>query len=63
MKTLFIGNRNMMQDMEMLDYFIDEEFVQVMNKYELMESQIVYFSAGEAKIKEILIKKFPSYSV
>jgi len=27
-----------------------------------MESHIIYFSAGESKIKEILIKKEPTFS-
>ena len=34
-----------------------------LDRYSLMESHVIYFSAGDAKIKEIMIKKEPTYSV
>ncbi len=61
MKAIFIGNRKL-REINLLDPCIDEDFFVVMNEYSLMESHVIYFSAGDAKIKEILIKKDPSYS-
>ncbi|MCL1833100.1 MAG: hypothetical protein FWG49_01235 [Leptospirales bacterium] len=62
MKAIYVGNKKL-RDMDLLDPQLDEEFFAVMNEYSLMESHIIYFSAGESKIKEILIKKDPTYSV
>lgn len=62
MKAIFIGNRKL-REIDLLDPRLDEEFFVIMNEYSLMESHVIYFSAGDAKIKEILIKKDPTYSV
>ena len=62
MKTIYIGNKKL-SEMDLIDPKLDEEFFAVMNEYSLMESHIIYFSAGESKIKEILIKKDPTYSI
>lgn len=62
MKAIFIGNRKL-REIDLLDPLLDEEIYVIMNEYSLMESHIIYFSAGESKIKEIMIKKEPTYSV
>ena len=62
MKTIFIGSQKL-QNLDMLDFAIDEEFVQLLTEYTIMESNIIYFSAGDSKIKEILIQKEPTFSV
>jgi hypothetical protein len=62
MKTIYIGNKKF-SEIDLLDPRLDEEFFAVMNEYSLMESHIIYFSAGESKIKEILIKKDPTFSI
>ncbi len=62
MKAIFIGNRKL-REIDLLDPQLDEDIYVIMNEYSLMESHIIYFSAGESKIKEIMIKKEPSYSV
>lgn len=62
MKAIFIGNRKL-REIDLLDPQLDEEIYVIMNEYSLMESHIIYFSAGESKIKEIMIKKEPTYSV
>ncbi|HRX15118.1 MAG: hypothetical protein JXK07_06665 [Spirochaetes bacterium] len=41
----------------------DEEIALFAEKHNLLESEIIYFSAGESKIKEVLIKHEPSLSV
>jgi len=62
MKALFIG-KSRVNEVELLDHFLDEDFLRLMGEYKILESHIIYFSAGESKIKEILVKKDPSYSV
>ncbi len=62
MKAIYIGNKRL-REIDILDPKLDDELFVIMNEYSLMESHIVYFSAGDSKIKEILIKKDPSYSV
>jgi hypothetical protein len=37
--------------------------ISTMNDVKILESHIVYFSAGESKIKEVLVKRDPSYSI
>ena len=61
MKTIYIGN----DDFNGLDMNSarDEDFLILLNEYAIMESPVIYFSAGDAKIKEILIKKDPTFSV
>ncbi|HOP28725.1 MAG TPA: hypothetical protein P5120_01630 [Spirochaetota bacterium] len=61
MKAIFIGNRKL-REIDLLDPSIDEELFIMMHEFSLMESHIIYFSAGESKIKEILIKKDPTFS-
>jgi len=62
MKAIFIGNRKL-REIDILDPRLDDELFVIMNEYALMESHVIYFSAGDAKIKEILIKKDPTWSV
>jgi hypothetical protein len=45
------------------DLFFDDETLATMNDVKILESHIVYFSAGESKIKEVLVKRDPSYSI
>lgn len=61
MKAIFIGNKKL-REIDLLDPQLDEELFLMMNEFSLMESHIIYFSAGESKIKEILIKKEPTIS-
>ena len=62
MKAIYIGNKKF-REIDLLDMGRDEEFFKLIDEYSLMESPIIYFSAGDSKIKEILIKKDPSFSV
>jgi len=62
MKAIFIGNEKF-REIDLLDNNIDDEVVILMDEYKLMESHVIYFSAGESKIKEILICKEPTFSV
>ncbi|MDR3237804.1 MAG: hypothetical protein LBT84_04795 [Spirochaetia bacterium] len=62
MKTIFIST-GYLQDSCLASLHPDEAFNKLLNEYAIMESQIIYFSAGEGCIKEILIKKEPTYSV
>lgn len=61
MKAIYIGNKKF-REIDLLDLGRDEEFFKLIDEYSLMESPIIYFSAGESKIKEILIKKDPTFS-
>ena len=63
MKTIFIGVGNSgLSTLDLLDLRRDEDFNRVITEYQILESHVVYFSAGESKIKEILIKKDPTFS-
>ena len=62
MKAIFIGNRKL-REIDLLDPRFDEDLSVIMTEFSLMESHIIYFPAGDAKIKEILIKKDPTWSV
>ena len=62
MKTIII-EKNQLNDIDMLESNLEAEFIKLMNEYQILESHIVYFSAGDSKIKEILVKKEPSFSV
>ena len=62
MKTIFIGKKNI-QEFDMLEFIETKHLFLLMNEYKTMESPIIYFSAGNAKIKEVLIKKDPTVSV
>jgi hypothetical protein len=61
MKAIFISNSTLNEDLASLTR--DDEFFILMNEYDIMESPVLYFSAGDAKIKEILIKKEPTFSI
>ncbi|MBP7737215.1 MAG: hypothetical protein KA369_14645 [Spirochaetes bacterium] len=61
MKAIFIGNKKF-REIDLLELRRDEDFIRLIDEYSLMESPIIYFSAGDAKIKEILIKKDPTFS-
>jgi hypothetical protein len=45
------------------DLLFDDETLATMNDVKILESHIVYFSAGESRIKEVLVKRDPSYSI
>lgn len=62
MKTKLI-NSNTMNEHDFMETYPEEAFMTLMTEYKIMESHVVYFSAGESKIKEILIKKDPTFSV
>ena len=62
MKAIFVGNERI-REIDLLDFKNDKEYIRLMNEYAIMESHIIYFSAGEAKIKEILICKEPLQSI
>jgi len=63
MKAIFIGVGNSrIGSLDLFDMKIDEEFNRVISEYKILESHVVYFSAGDSKIKEILIKKDPTFS-
>lgn len=61
MKTIIISTEHL-EEAEMLHVNTLKDFMQVITEYNLMESERVYFSAGESKIKDTLIKKEPSFS-
>lgn len=61
MKAIFIG-QNRLKEVDLDDLYLDDEYVALLSEFNILESHIVYFSAGDAKIKEILIKKEPSIS-
>jgi len=44
------------------DYYIDDDNIVIPSEYIFLESEIVYFSAGDCKVKEMLIKKEASFS-
>ncbi len=62
MKAIFI-NQNKLREIDLLELSLDDDFLNLMSEYKILESNIIYFSAGESKIKEILVKKEPTYSV
>ncbi|HNR89715.1 MAG TPA: hypothetical protein PKM65_15360 [Spirochaetota bacterium] len=61
MKAIFIA-KNKVREIDLIDLNLDEEFFKLMHEYKLLESHVIYFSAGESKIKEILVKQEPTYS-
>ncbi len=62
MKAIFI-ERNQLSEIDLVENNFKDEFLTLMSEFQILESHIVYFSAGDSKIKEILVKKEPSYSV
>ena len=44
------------------EFLFDDETLETMSDVRILESHIVYFSAGESKLKEILVKRDPSFS-
>ena len=61
MKTIYIGN-DKFRSSDLPDQRKDDALTILMTEYSVMESHVIYFSAGEVKIKEILIKKEPYFS-
>ncbi|HOO71828.1 MAG TPA: hypothetical protein PK926_08695 [Spirochaetota bacterium] len=61
MKAIFIGNQKF-REIDLLELRKEEDVILLMDEFALMESHVIYFSAGDSKIKEILIKKEPTYS-
>ncbi|MBN1531698.1 MAG: hypothetical protein JXA20_03465 [Spirochaetes bacterium] len=63
MKAIFIGvGSSRFHEFDLMDLKRDEEFNRVITEYKILESHVIYFSAGDSKIKEILIKKDPTFS-
>ncbi len=62
MKAIFI-ERNQLNEIDFIENNYEDELLSLMSEFQILESHIVYFSAGDSKIKEILVKKEPSYSV
>jgi hypothetical protein len=62
MKAIFIEKKQLNEN-EAIETNFKEEFLAQISEFRILESHIVYFSAGDSKIKEILVKKEPSYSV
>ncbi|HEY1405863.1 MAG TPA: hypothetical protein VF857_04580 [Spirochaetota bacterium] len=58
-----LAARNSIHKEDGAEYFFDEETLRAINDVRVLESQIIYFSAGECSIKEILVKRDPSFSV
>lgn len=48
---------------DMDDFTFEDEISVIANDLNMLESEILYFSAGKSQIKEILIKQDPSFSV
>ena len=61
MKAIFITNKKF-RETDLLDPKLEKELFARINEFSILESHIVYFYAGDSKIKEILIKKEPIYS-
>ncbi len=40
----------------------DNKILAMIDNLDILESDIIYFSAGECKIKEVLVKRDPFYS-
>lgn len=68
-RDFFIGNTQMLSVKSPLsnepsaEFIFDDEAITAINDIKLLESNIIYFSAGENRIKETLVKRDPSYSV
>ena len=61
MKALYIDT-NQCNEIELIDNNRNDEYQLLLDKFDLMESYYIYFSAGDTKIKETLIKKDPTFS-
>ncbi len=62
MKAIFI-EKNQLNQIDFIENNYEDKLLSLMSEFQILESHIVYFSAGDSKIKEILVKKEPSYSV
>ena len=62
MKAIFI-EKNKFREIDLKDSSFKDEFIKLISEFKILESQIIYFSAGDSKIKEILLKEDPSFSV
>jgi hypothetical protein len=61
MKAIFI-TQNKLKEIDLLEISFEDDFLNLMSEYKILESNIIYFSAGESKIKEILVKKEPTFA-
>jgi hypothetical protein len=62
MKSMLLAhdlNQNALSE----EVLFDDETRHALEDFSLLESHIVYFAAGKAPIKEILIKTSPSFSL
>jgi hypothetical protein len=62
MKRIII-EQSSIKESDLIDYIGSDTYMRLMGEYKIMESHIIYFSAGDAKIKEIMIKREPHYSI
>ena len=62
MKAIFI-EKNQLNEIDLLENSFEYEFIKLLSEFQILESHVIYFSAGDSKIKEILVKKDPSFSV
>ena len=62
MKKIII-EKNKLDENDRMDRLSDEAIIMLLSEYSIMESPIIYFSTGNAEIKEVLIKKTPTFSV
>ena len=62
MKELFLIDKKKYNEIELIEQKFETDFIKLMSNYQILESHVVYFSAGDSRIKEILVKKDPSYS-
>jgi len=62
MKAIFI-EKSQFEEIKLKDAEFDDDFLRLICEFKILESNVIYFSAGDTKIKELLIKKEPSYSL
>ncbi len=61
MKAIFISQTKV-KEIDLAEMPLNDEFFKLISEYKILESHIIYFSAGESKIKEILVQNDPTYS-
>ncbi len=63
MKALLFIDKKKLDEIDLVENNFEHDFVDLMNNYQILESHVIYFSGGDSKIKEILVKKEPSFSI
>jgi len=62
METFFISPKKI-KDKVLFETKKDQNISLLIDQYNLMESQILYFSVGESKVKSFLIHEEPTISL